>query len=319
MWAKARIKKALTPSDTILLFADNVGFFQVKVGDIILFDHPRSFERMQVIAINEDTSEISVSRGSGGSTPRSWKRGHDLRIFRIISGPAICEMTYMDIPQVDGTVIKNEPTKSMLVYDWQAGDTSFSGCFWLEFKLIKMTEKTLFTMGGIWTGPVHETSQKFFFSGSMDTDGTVLVSYDSASGNYWLPMNNVWTGPSHVHTDKKNYTGTIHMDGSVILNTTGVPTLENQDYNEKEEPAGYNRPLRGYDYDPDTFTNQDPQVRFPDPIPDDYLQPSLNEKDNLGVRAPNTSLGLGVEWVRRFPTDGEGFLVKVTNSPTMEI
>jgi hypothetical protein len=30
-------------------------------------------------------------------------------------------------------------------------------------------------------------------------------------------------------------------------------------------------------------------------------------------------MGTGVEWVRRFPSDGEGFLIKIVDSPTMEL
>jgi len=29
-------------------------------------------------------------------------------------------------------------------------------------------------------------------------------------------------------------------------------------------------------------------------------------------------IGSGVEWVRRFPSDGEGFLIKIVDSPTAE-
>jgi hypothetical protein len=37
-----------------------------------------------------------------------------------------------------------------------------------------------------------------------------------------------------------------------------------------------------------------------------------------GVSSSSCDMGIGVEWVRRFPVDGEGFLVQIFDSPTSE-
>ncbi|WP_248532327.1 hypothetical protein, partial [Erwinia amylovora] len=48
-------------------------------------------------------------------------------------------MVYQDVIQVDGTT-KNELTDSFIVYEWGPNDTCLAGCYFIEFKLLKMVE-----------------------------------------------------------------------------------------------------------------------------------------------------------------------------------
>jgi hypothetical protein len=49
MWAKGRLKAAITDSDTYFALADNIGFEQIMVGDVIVCDRARLPEHMLVI------------------------------------------------------------------------------------------------------------------------------------------------------------------------------------------------------------------------------------------------------------------------------
>jgi len=104
---------------------------------------------------------------------------------------------------------------------------------------------------------------------------------------YFLP-DTAWAGEIHLHTDDKYYTGTAHSDGSVLLNKTGVPS-------------------------DDTIAYDDEGVANATSI-----IPSFSD-ENLTPYYFGCILGEGVEWVRRFPIDGEGFLIKVVFSPTTEV
>jgi hypothetical protein len=56
-----------------------------------------------------------------------------------------------------------------------------------------------------------------------------------------------------------------------------------------------------------------PSFTSPSCITPSFTSPSLTPTD-FGC-----GLGAGVEWVRRFPVDGEGFLIHITDSPTAEL
>ena len=47
------------------------------------------------------------------------------------------------------------------------------------------------------------------------------------------------------------------------------------------------------------------------------ITPSFTDPD-LTPASFGCGLGEGVEWVRRFPVSGEGFLIQIVDSPTME-
>jgi hypothetical protein len=195
MWAKGKLKAAITAEDTYFALADNIGFEQAMVGDIIVVDRARLPERMEVIGFDETNGFIQVNRGVDGTTASAWKKGTPIRIFRIVNGTASIETVTEDVTSEDGSV-STETTGTYLVYEWNSGDTCLPGCYWLEFKLLK-------------------------------------------------------------------------IPGVSVLNTSSI-------------------------------------------IPS--FTPSNLTPTDFGC-----DLGVGVEWVRRFPTDSEAFLVKIIDSPTAEI
>lgn len=202
MWFTAKLKKAITSSDAHFALADNKGFEQAIVGDIIVVDRVRAPEQMLITGFDEDNKFIQVQRGYNGTAIGSYKRGQSIRIFRVLNGVGETQMTLQDIPQVDGTTDEDVLTESRLIYEWQAEDTCVPGCFWFEFKLLKMIKSSPATMTSLFL-------------------------------------------------------------------TGGSPSVT------------------------PSFTSQTPE--------------------ELGC-----SLGQGVEWSRKFPVEGEGFLVKIIDSPTSE-
>lgn len=140
MWANAKLKTAIIPSDTALAFADCIGFSQVLPDDIILADRVRCPEYMRVTGFDEDQKLVYVERGVNGTQAYSWKKGTPLKIFRFMNAPATTEMVFDDIQQVDGTFLCDQLIESFLIYEWTANDTCVPGCFSLEFKLLKITD-----------------------------------------------------------------------------------------------------------------------------------------------------------------------------------
>lgn len=137
MWALAKLKAAITDTATSFRFADDIGFYQVTVGDIIVADHVRSPEHMLVTGFDETNKLVVVERGYNGTTAMAWAKGDSLRIFRILNAPATIEMITQDEQQVDGTVNHDVLTDTFLVYEWGLEDTCLPGCYWLEFKVLK--------------------------------------------------------------------------------------------------------------------------------------------------------------------------------------
>lgn len=142
MWAFAKLKLAVTSTDTELRFVNNIGFHQVLVGDLIAMDRVRTPEFMKVTGFDEAAGIVKVQRGVSGTTASAWPRGTRLRIFRAKDIPAATEMVVQDVPQIDGTVLENQLMASYFVYEWAANDTCVPGCFWMEFKLLKMATTT---------------------------------------------------------------------------------------------------------------------------------------------------------------------------------
>lgn len=201
MWAKAKLRTSITTTDTYFALADNIGFEQAMIGDIIIMDRVRMPEHMLVTAFDETNKLIQVQRGYNGTLPSDWKRGTSLRIFRTIDAAAEIETVFDDIIQADGTTLQDQLIESFLVFEWNENTTCLPGCYWLEFKLLKMQ------------------------------DATASMLQDTVSGLAVIPS---FTSPSLTPT-------------------------------------------------------------------------------NFGCIK-----GAGVEWVRRFPSEGEGFLVKIVDSPTAE-
>lgn len=286
MWALARLKTNITDSDTYFRLADDVGFEQIMVGDIIVLDRVRLPERMLVTAFDETNKLVQVQRGYHGTTPSAWTKGTAIRIFRVLNAPAQSEMVYEDIQQVDGTTEHDVLIDSYLLYEWQPEDTCLPGCYWLEFKVLKMIDVVWYLPGGYWTGEIHTHTDDLFYTGSSHTDSSVRLSYDQIDDKYYLP-DTPWAGSTHIHSDSHVYTGATHDDGSVLLDNTNTPS-----------ESGY---------------NEEGVVALATSIIPSFTDSSLTPSDF------NCILGEGVEWARRFPVDNEGFLIKIVDSPTTEI
>jgi len=137
MWANAKLKSNISPTDTVISLADNIGFNQVNVGDILVFDRTRGSEKVLVLSFDEDNRTISVERAQDGTTAQSWSRGSIIKIVKFINSPAKIEMVYEDVQNLDGTVTEEVLQESYFVYEWSSSDTSLPGCYYFEFKLIK--------------------------------------------------------------------------------------------------------------------------------------------------------------------------------------
>lgn len=367
MWALAKLKKSIVPADTIISFADAIGFEQVMAGDMIIMDRVRSPEHILVLGFDEDAKTISVARGRQGTTAGTWKKGSKLRIFRIMNSPAHTEMVFNDVEEITGEITKDVLQGSYFVYEWQPQDTCLPGCFWMEFKLIKMKGLTYFLPGGHWTGPVHIDASGNFLTGTIGSDGAVLLSFkppvttgeeamlarehnavegleklygewaeisrfhgggrledyeklhgeeslrealESAisdmEGNeiihgspivpvvqYIIPHGIAWTGPTHLWSDGNSYTGTVHSDGSLYLNNDGIAAPDSVSYNQS-----------GISVTPVLDLGQISHTSI--------TEVSMTSFTQCGI-------GIDVEWVRRFPTERDGFLIRIFDSPTQEL
>lgn len=300
MWAMGKLKKGIGPDDTSFVLADGIGFDQIMVGDIILFDRVRLPEYVLVTGFDEDNKIVYVQRGYRSTTPGTWKKGTVMRIFRTMNAPAQTEVVFEDIRQVDGTVLKDQMTGAFLSYEWSPEDTCLPGCYWLEFKLLKMKAVVVFLTGGVWSGPVYRDGNGTFWTGTTKTESSVQLSYNGVEDRYELPTS-AWTGDFHLASDKSYYTGIEQNDGSVYLNTTDKTS------------------------DPDTSIGPVSNISVISVVLDDTTPPVIPSTDPSQVidRAEalidyGCLLGEGVEWARRLPLDGEGFLIKIMDSPTRE-
>jgi len=288
MWAITKIKDNITETDDYFKLVDNIGFNQIMVGDIIVVDQIRNPEKMLVLGFDEHNKFIQVQRGYHGTNPAYIKKGTILRIFRILNGQATSEMIFEDIQNVDGTTTENVLRESYLIYEWQPNDTCLPGCYWFEFKVLKMFDTVWYLPGGYWAGSKFQKIDGQYVTGSLETDSSVVLSFNQVENKYFIPQL-PWQGELHLHTDNKYYTGSSHDDGSVLLNNDGMFS-DNDSYNENGLIAFHNVSI----------------------IPS-FTDISLTPSDFSCV------LGEGVEWVRRFPTKGEGFLIKIEFSPTTEL
>lgn len=138
MWTTAKLKANVEELDTVLAFADNIGFYQSLPNDIIVINSARTPEHMRITGFDEVNKLIFVERGFNNTLPQFWKKGTPLQIFRFMNAPAQAEMIFDNIQQVDGTTACNQLIESLLVYEWSSSDTCTPGCFFLEFKVLKM-------------------------------------------------------------------------------------------------------------------------------------------------------------------------------------
>lgn len=143
MWAKAKLRADIDDEIDYFRLADDIGFEQVMVGDIIIFDRIRRPEHMLVLGFDETNKLIQVQRGHNSTIPSAWDKGSPLRIFRILNATAEIETVLGDSIQEDGTTLEDQLLKTFLVYNWSANDTCLPGCYWIEFKLLKMSEVSM--------------------------------------------------------------------------------------------------------------------------------------------------------------------------------
>lgn len=141
IWAKAKLKKDIAEDDTYFQLADNIGFEQILVGDIIIMDRVRLPEHMLVIGFDENNKLVQVQRAYNGTSASSWKKGTVLRSFRTMGASASIENVTGDITNEDGTTTTDVLLETYLVYEWEPQDVCTPGCYWLEFKLLKMEEE----------------------------------------------------------------------------------------------------------------------------------------------------------------------------------
>jgi len=138
MWAKGKLKVGLDTDDTVIALADGIGFNQIMVGDVIYMDQARLPEQLLVTGFDEVNKLVHVERGYHGTSVQTWKKGTPLRIMKFVNAVASTEMIYQDILNIDGTTTNDVHTDSFLIYEWAASDTCLPGCYYMEFKLMKM-------------------------------------------------------------------------------------------------------------------------------------------------------------------------------------
>lgn len=160
MWFKSKLKTSIDDVDDLIYLADNIGFDQISVGDVMIADRPRSPEYFLISSINENDKTITVSRGHNSSLVSSWPKGTVLRIFKFIDSPAEIESIFEEVTQVDGSV-QTELVETFMVYHWINGQTDLPGCYFFEFKLMKISD------GGdeiIWTKRTPLSEEGFLVS-----------------------------------------------------------------------------------------------------------------------------------------------------------
>jgi hypothetical protein len=288
MWCLAKLKDAIDETIEYFRLADDIGFQQIMIGDIILMDQVRMPEKMLVIGFDQNNKLVRVQRGYHGTNPQKYKNGSALRIFKIINGQANSEMVFEDSVNVEGVTQKDVLQESYLLYDWQPEDTCMPGCYYLEFKVIKMIDVVWFLPGGSWLGDIYQSTDGFFYTGLANSDSTVKLSYDQILGKYLLPST-PWSGEIHLYLDDNYYTGSSHDNGSVVLDKTGKPSANNVSYDSNGILS-----INSISIIP-SFTSEEL-------TPADY----------------GCVLTEGVEWIRRFPISDEGYLVRIDFSPTTE-
>lgn len=135
MWFSTKLKKNISTSDTVVQFADKVGFNQILVGDKLIFQNVRKPETMTVVSIDESTNDITVSRAD---IPSSWKKGSEIKVYRIKDASASIDTVTGDIIDETGATLTDQVIETDLVYNWDVNDTILPGCYYFEFNLVKL-------------------------------------------------------------------------------------------------------------------------------------------------------------------------------------
>jgi hypothetical protein len=291
MWAKGKLKKPLSAEDNYFSLADNIGFNQIMVGDIIIIDRPRLPEKMLVTGFDEDNRLVLVERAYHGTTAQNFKRGTPLRIMKFINAPSQTEMIYQDIIELDGTTTENSLVDSFFVYEWGLNDTCLPGCYYIEFKLIKMLESSV-----VPSLPSCSDQQANFPYSNGYPEGTEygpVGPYVPDGSNYEPGLYEV-PGPGNAPPEPP-------LHPQPVMPVCGPIIVDN----------------------PSQITWNISQIVLPDitPYPSMILGTSIIPNFTSPSYTPSTfGCGLvdGVDWIRRFPVDSEGFLIKIVDAPLTE-
>ena len=304
MWAKGKLKKNISLTDTYFSLADNIGFNQMMVGDIIIMDRPRSPEHMLVVGFDEDDRLVLVQRGYHGTIAQNWKRGTPLKILKFSNVEAQTEMLFQDITEMDGNVTPNVLIDSFFVYEWGPTDTCLPGCYYLEFKLIKLIDTTPPPSNIEW--PHHH--HKSWPGGTLYGPLGPFVRDDGAFEN---GLNEI-PGPGN---DVPTYHDKFETNAAQFENFS----------DEVDDGTGIGGRIHDV-ISPSVISLPPSFITLPSVIPSG---PYVIESNGMSVipsftpssDTPSTfgcGLAEGVEWIRRFPQTEEGFLIYISNSPTAE-
>lgn len=380
MWTKSKLKKNITSTDTTIQFADNVAFNQILVGDIIYVDHPRSPEYMQISSIDEELKIITVLRSVNSTSSVSWKKGTVFYIYRIISGIGSIETIHQDLISITGSVEKNQLIESNLVYDWSKNDTLTSGCYWLEFKLMKVIPQnsTIFSnfdsviQYNVGSEPVLISPQLLLIDSNFNyKSSTFYLESKSSSYDYFIIKedDNLKIELEPDNAGLITIVPTIYENDvvSIIpLLDEGISTISVSIYETNDvsiipaiQPGMEIKTFGRIKYKGEDIgyfvagdSSQSLTITFNDNVDQLSAQYVLNRlaivnlssspqlwtrtltyklKNSLNIFSDSVNFYVGfnsipsvqnlegVEWVRRFPSCGEGFLIKVVNSITKEV
>jgi hypothetical protein len=137
MWFDAKLKSGVDELATSLSFADNIGFDQVAVGDLLVVSRPRSAEKMLVTGVDEVFKTVSVERGYDSTLASAWPKGVGIHAFRFLNQQAEVEMVMDEVEAVDGSV-SEVLSESYVSFPWQPSHTALPGCYMIEFKMTMM-------------------------------------------------------------------------------------------------------------------------------------------------------------------------------------
>jgi hypothetical protein len=142
IWLNCKLKKNITDSETEIQLADNIGFHQIALNNVLVLNRARNPEKLLVTGFVESENKIVVQRGYDSTTPQAWNKGNSITAFRVIDDDAEIELVLEDVTKEDGTIIQDEVVDTLFTYNWSEEATSLPGCYFLEFKLTEYEEGT---------------------------------------------------------------------------------------------------------------------------------------------------------------------------------
>ena len=336
MWARARLKHKVNYTHEYLTFADNIGFYQVMVNDIIIMDRIRAPEHMLVVGFDEENKTVKVQRGYNGTQVCSWSKGSRLRIFKFMNAPASIEILQIDETTPDGRTIPDVTTDTFLVYEWTPPDTCLPGCYWLEFKVFEM-EESPHGHSGHEHDHKHESQkdnlilnndeyyeQEITYPELIDLDYDRIVRDELEYEQGHSPTKD-WRHEQHEdigklpHHDQEYLpeepiiTEDKYMDGFKNGWHQGVRSGENESLDTNFQ-AWVLQKQREYEKWADEARRKEEELRKLDRHGDGKIVlPNVISYISTDIYHCNP---LGVKWVRKFPLESEGFLIQITNSAT---